>query len=247
MMKILYAEIMKLKGSKILWLIPIGAFFPCLLNLFILINEGATGFKMSWLDLFGNNVSMMVLMIGPTLLALLTGYIVSREFQENTINSLFTYPANRWQFIFVKTILMLGVTALLFVLDYFLCIAIGWGFISEPFTADIAWATGKSFLFAIVVQFLLIPLVASLAIVGKNLIPAISLGILSVVLSMMAVNWEYAECLPWTAAYMLVASKINPDLLVDSTTSIITLVITFSVPFIFNLFYYSKMNVHSGS
>lgn len=94
-MKILYTELLKLKGSKVLWLIPIGAFFPSLLNLFVLLNQNAMGLKMGWMDLFGNNVSMMVLMIGPTLLALLTGYIVSREFQENTINSLFTYPAKK--------------------------------------------------------------------------------------------------------------------------------------------------------
>lgn len=117
----------------------------------------------------------------------------------------------------------------------------------QPFTIEIAWNTGKSFLLAIVLQFALIPMAASLAIVGKNLIPAISLGIFAVVLSMMAVNWEHAEWLPWTAGYLLVASVIKPDLPLDTTTCIITLLITFTLPFLFNLFYYSKMDVHSGS
>jgi len=96
-------------------------------------------------------------------------------------------------------------------------------------------------------NYKLIPLAASLAIVGKNLIPSISLGIFATVVSLMAINWEHADLLPWTAGYLFLAKIMEPEMPVNTTTCSITLFITFTIPFIFNLFYYSKMDVHSGS
>ena len=95
---------MKLKNTKILWLVLIGALPACLVSLLALlprISPAGTPVGFDMQEMFYRQGQMLT-MLGAPLFALITGYIVAREYQERSINQLFSYPVSRVRFLAAK-------------------------------------------------------------------------------------------------------------------------------------------------
>jgi bacitracin transport system permease protein len=86
------SELLKLKNTKINWLVLMGALPSTIISLFALlprVTPAGTPAGFDIQDMFYRQ-GMVLTILGPFMFALMTGYIISREYQEHTINQLFS-------------------------------------------------------------------------------------------------------------------------------------------------------------
>jgi bacitracin transport system permease protein len=180
MFSIFNSEFMKLKNTKISWLVLMGALPANLISLFALLPritpDGArAAFDLQ--DMFYRQ-GMVLTILGPFMFALMTGYIISREYQERTINQLFSYPVSRVRILAAK----LSVVVLLIVITTALsCIGVIVLGIIKSFTQDIGldtvWTGIRMNIMLCVLSFGTIPVAAALSMIGKSVIPTTVLGV----------------------------------------------------------------------
>lgn len=77
MFNILQTEIQKLKGSKMLWMILVGAGVPSFLDLMIAFHARGSGMEVDFPMLFSNAQMLLLLMMGPALFALFSGFLIA--------------------------------------------------------------------------------------------------------------------------------------------------------------------------
>ncbi|HZD59782.1 MAG TPA: ABC transporter permease [Anaerolineae bacterium] len=246
MFKILHTELLKFKRGKILWLVPLGAFVAAFLTYMMLTQTQAHIHSIPWNSFFKNLEFLMNALVGPALFSLMAGFIVAQEYQNNTINQLFTYPTSRLKFLLGKTIIMIGIIAATFILAFIF--TLGFGFIAKtdgPLTADIAWKHAQLFLRMIPMHFAWIPIAMTASMLGKNYIPPMAIGIGAVFFNIVIASSKYVSIFPYSVPFAI-TNALEGVQKVDYLKGIISLSLTFLIPFIFNLFYYAKSDVHSG-
>ncbi|MCR8634782.1 ABC transporter permease [Paenibacillus radicis (ex Xue et al. 2023)] len=250
MLNVLYAEWLKLKRSNIIWLTIIGAVLPVLITTF-------GEFKsMNWINLLNNNLLFLNVMIGPMLLAMLAGYVVVREYSDNTVNQLFVYPHRRVTILIGKMIVILGLTVTIFVLNYVLIWLSGSLIGDQPITGELFWKYTDAYLWMFALQALLIPITMTAGIVGKSFIPPVVLGIIAILVNMMAIQGvedhipervTFVSYLPFGSMIIHLLDSIKSNVNMEVLHAVYPNGITFILFFIFNALYYTKSEVHSGS
>lgn len=265
MFSVFYAELMKLKNTKIKWLVLAGALPSNILSLFTLLPRETpsgtpTGFDL--LDMFYRQ-GMVLTILGPFMFALMTGYIISREYQERTINQLFSYPVSREKIFAAK---LSVVFSLIVITTAISCIGVAvFGFIMTfihhigPDTVghhigfNTVWLGIKMNIMVCVLSFGTIPVAAALSMVGKSVIPTTVLGVFVTIATLMGEMGHGMRGIlfPWLTPYWPVRdlaqnlAEMGPNPYV--TPAIIILALTFIVSLAFCIVYYSKSEVHSGS
>lgn len=249
MLNVFYAEWLKLKRTKLFGLVIIGALLPSLLSVFAEFNS------MGWTDLLKNNLLFLNVMVGPLLLSLLAGYVVVREYSDNTINQLFVYPHRRMTILLGKTVVVLILMIAIIALNYGSIWLSGSFMSDEPVPGELFRKYTDAFLWMVVLQALLIPMMMTTGIVGKSFIPSVVLGIVAILVNMMAISGveDHIPGRVMLVSYIPFGTMIIH--LLDITKSSVENHIHALYPhgaifvlfFIFNALYYTKSEVHSGS
>lgn len=254
MFSVFYTEILKLKNTKLYWLVLLGVLPTCLVCLIeflpkVFLQGTNTVFDMQ--DIFYRQ-GMAVTILGPALFALMTGFIVAREYQERTINQLFTYPASRIRFLLAKLL----VVFLLIVITVFLSFVLVIGFtllVEHHIDVTALWMGMKMNILICALSFGTIPVAAAISIIGKNIMPS---SILAVIVSIIAVISEaghgmHAILFPWVTPYWPVRdlaqgiAQMGPN--PYAIPAMIILILTFVVSLTFCILYYNRADVHSGT
>ncbi|MFD1957088.1 ABC transporter permease [Paenibacillus thailandensis] len=179
MFNVLLTELMKLKNTKIHWLVLLGAIPANLVTLSAFlpkITPDGTPAGIDLQDLFYRQ-GMTITILSPFLFALMVGYIITREYQERTINQLFSYPISRTRILFAKlatVFLLMVITSALSSIS-----VISTGLIAsftQQIDPAIIWEGIRMNMLACLLSFGTIPVAASLSMVGKNVIPSAVLG-----------------------------------------------------------------------
>lgn len=244
MLSILYGEALKLKRSKMLWLIVLGAMLPSVLNFFVAQHELNSIPALVWKDLFQENTMIMAMLMCPALFALFAGYLFAREYQDRTVNSFLTVPRSRILLLFGKYLIMLPVIVATVALSFGFTLLIGFGLKHEVLTADVLNKAIGQYLLLIVTQYALISIAATVSILGKSYIPAMGLGVFAVISELTIMQSKYIMYYPWSAQLNLLLNmspKFN-----NVQLGVSVLLIAFFVPLLFNMAYYRKADVHSG-
>ncbi|MCR8842604.1 ABC transporter permease [Paenibacillus sp. SC116] len=252
----IYTEIMKLKNTKIYWLVLIGALPANLVTLYVFLPrvtpEGVSA-GIDVQDMFYRQ-GMAITILAPFIFALITGYIISREYQERTINQLFSYPISRIMFLFSKLATVLLLIAITWALS---CFSITVTSILMLFTQQIdfemVWSGIRMNILACVLSLGTVPVAAALSMVGKSLIPSAVLGGFATIVTLIGEMGHSMEVVlvPWLMPYWPVRelaqglAQTGPNPYVASGMTI--LLTTFIVSLIFAIVYYEKSEVHSGS
>lgn len=244
MFDVFYAECLKLKRSKMLWLVVIGAFLPALLNLFIALHNLEAKPFVPFKDLFNNNLLMMTMLMCPTLFALFAGYIFGREYQERTINSFLTVPHSRILLLLGKYAVMLPVMFATLALSFALTVLTGFLIRHDALTGGVLGDAAAKYLLLLVLEYALISAAATVSIVGKGYIPAMGLGVFAVISELTIMQSKYIMDYPWSAPLNMIlhVSPKNDHFSVGA----MVLAIAFVIPLLFNILYYLKADVHSG-
>lgn len=182
MFNVFYAEVLKLKRTKMYWLVAIGGLLPAFLSAFADWNA------MAWPSLLKNNLLFLNVMVCPLLLSLLAGYAVAREHSDGTINQLFVYPHSRMSILIGKTVVVMLLSVAVIALNYGLILLSGSLMSGHAVPGVLFWRYTDAFLWMAALQALLVPLMMSTGIVGKSYIPSVVLGIIAILINMMAIS-----------------------------------------------------------
>lgn len=245
MLSIIYGEALKLKRSKMLWLIVLGALLPVVLNYFVARHQIGDTKSVVWQQLFQENLMLLVALMGPALFALFTGYIFAREYTERTINSFLTVPRSRVLLLLGKYVIMLPVIVATIALSFGLTLVSGFILRHELLTADALQDAGLRYLILIATQYALISVAATVSLFGKSYIPAMGLGVFAVISELTIMQSKYIMYYPWSAPLNLVMENFSPTFN-NTALGVTVLAIAFFLPLLFNIAYYRRADVHSG-
>ncbi|MCM3627774.1 ABC transporter permease [Paenibacillus glycanilyticus] len=253
----IYTELLKLKSTKIPWLVLLGAIPANLVALFAFLPKIAPDGTPAGIDIqdMFYRQGMVLVMIAPSIFALFTAYIISREYQERTINQLFSYPVSRARILSAK----LAVVFILIVMTTVLsCIAVLAAslvkLLQGSINFDIIWLGLKMNVWVCLLSFGTVPVAAAVTLIAKNVIPAAVLGVFATIVTVIGEigHGQGGILFPWLTPYWPVrhlaqdiADLADPN--PYAVPALIILSATFVLSMAFSLIYYVRSDVHSGS
>lgn len=174
--------------------------------------------------------------------AILTGFIISREYQHKTINNLLTYPYSRLHFLTGKTIVVIGMIILTCLIAFSVNTIAGSIFIDEKLTLDKIIILLRCHLVIAGIYISFVPVWLFASIVGKSYIPAILIGVVLVSLpGPIGGQKAYADIVQTVTRLAGVGEPIN----------IWAFVSVFGIIFfnflLLSTFIFTKRDVHSGT
>lgn len=214
MADIIYCEWLKLKRSKITLIWVLGSFIvPFLVTVndirIALSNPAAV---LSLGGIYEDTVMFLMLLFGPLVMAVVATFLVSREYTEKTIKTVFAVPIGRRQFLAGKFIMLFILVLLFMVLSWLdiVVISLLCGLFMHvlpvsPLAAVyilLQMIKGGILLFATLTPFVYLALRTKGILAPVFIIAAVSL--LNVVLSGSRVAGFY----PWTAVYLLLTGRM---------------------------------------
>lgn len=244
MVNVLYGELLKWKRSKMLWLIPIGALLPVLLDYFVALHKLERVPFITWSELFASDLQMMTMLMCPALFALFTGYTFAREYQERTINNFLTVPRSRIQLLLGKYAIMLLLMAVTLLLSYALTLVSGFALKHDALTLTVLRDAAVKSALMLVLQFALISITATVSILGKSYVPAMGLGVFAVISELTIMQSKYIMYYPWSAPLELLFHMSRRE--EQTAIGVTVMLAAFFVPLFFNMWYYRKADVHTG-
>ncbi|MDI4647732.1 ABC transporter permease [Cohnella hashimotonis] len=254
--RLIAAELMKLKHTKMYLLVLAGALPANLVTwsgfLPRVTPDGASA-GIDLQDMFYRQ-GMTMTILAPFMFALMIGYIVSREYQERTINQLFAYPIPRVNILLAKlttALLLIFVTSALSSVST-LATALVASF-AQPIDTAALGAGIRMNLLACMLSFGTVPLAAALSMVGKSVIPSTVLGALAALVTLIGEMGHGARgfLFPWLMPYWPVRELGQGLQEIDAAAYAvpggIILAALFAISLVFCVVYYEKAEIHSGS
>jgi len=250
------AEMLKLRHTKMFWAAWVPAILCNLYSLLMLLPKMSMSGETVTFNL--NEVfyrqGNIITIFGPFIFALVTAYVLSREYSERTINQLFTYPVSRVRIFTAKLGVIFTITVVASLLSCISAIFMG---LAKALAGDIPFDLILSGivmnLSTCLFAFGTIPVAAAVSIVSKNVIAPMVLGATcSFITLILELGHTMKSVLfPWATPYYLVRNfgegfaetGENPYI----GTAIVLLLLTFLISLAFCLWHYSKAEVHSGS
>lgn len=239
--KVLAAEFLKLRRSKITWLSWLAfSVMPLAGGLFVwivkepgraaqlgLMGQKAriAGISADWPSYFAL-LNQEACVGGMVLLSIITAYVFGREYSDGTAKNMLTLPVGRPWFAAAKLIVAFawfGVLLLSLLAEGFL---VGAGLNLPGFSLQLAVSAGREVMFAGLVGCLLAPVVAWIATLGRGYLPPIGFTIFMLVLGNVFGATGWGKWFPWSIVPML-AGMAGPRLAVLSTGSLAVVGLTF--------------------
>ncbi|WP_440897087.1 ABC transporter permease [Amphibacillus sp. Q70] len=245
------SELLKLKRSIMLLLIPLATIAPVILSLVpSYLEYRTTGNMVDTNQLFQGNVVFLNLLIGIPLFTLITGEIFVREYQLKTINDLFTSPGRRIQFLLNKLMVIFVYIVLTFAFSMCLTLIVaGLGAqsnIVSSLTSEVVLSYLQLYGVSILMQFSLIPITVVVSIMTKNIIAPIIVAIFGVIVTGIGLGSQWVAFFPWAVPTRIVFALTDygnyGDL--NFVLSIATLVIIFLLALLLSMFLYEKTDVN---
>ncbi|MGW9529332.1 ABC transporter permease [Paenibacillus terrae] len=199
MLDLCKAECLKLKGTKIFFL----SVFILIATVFMTFSIYAINPKLSldrdgWNDYFRSVVILINFLTGYMSYYILTCYIYSREYQENTHIALFTSSVHRSRIYFSKLLVIYIYITGSLLLAFVLSAILGTFITARPLTFEIVMYQLGIFAKMILMHAMLVPIITFLAIRWEKFIYAI-VGMCTVMcLNFVLVNIPGNTFYPWT-------------------------------------------------
>lgn len=249
-------ELMKLKNTKMHWLVLLGAIPANLIALSAFLPRVTPEGVRAGIDLqdMFYRQGMVITILGPFMFALMTGYIISREYQERTINQLFSCPIPRVRMLLAK---LAAVLVLIVITSALSCVTVTATALvmlfAQSVDAAVIWPGIRMNALACLLSFGTVPVAAALSMVGKSVIPSTVLGVFATVVTLIGEMGHGMRGIlfPWLMPYWPVRelarglAESGPNPYVASGIAI--LAATFIVSLVFCIVYYEKSEIHSGS
>lgn len=248
LLNLIYCELLKLKGSKVLLFSFFGILStPCMMLIEALqvhYQHPEQIFTLS--DVYSDSLLYVMLLTNIMIYIAITAYIFSREYGEHTLKTLLPIPIARTTFIVVKfLVLLLWILSLSFItwlamtlLSLIFHVTIGMrGF---EFIITIKWLI-KFLVSGILVSLTITPF-AYLAEKTKGFIAPMIISAIIVMGSVALCNHDLGAIYPWTASYFLLMNMVeNSGYPLFATISVIGIIAI--IGFYMSIHYFKKENL----
>ncbi len=213
----LWAETLKARRSKVLWL-TIGAslILPLIGGLFMIIlknpeqarNMGLISVKSQlvggtadWPNYF-DMLLQSIAMAGSILFAFIMAWVFGREFSDHTAKELLALPTPRVAIISAKFVLtavwMSGLALMIFVIG----LGVGAAVDIPGWSLELAWSSFGALMSVALLIFMLMPFVALFASAGRGYLPALGWALFSFVIAQILSLLGWGDWIPWSVPVM---------------------------------------------
>ncbi|MBD8500856.1 ABC transporter permease [Paenibacillus arenosi] len=228
MTTILYTELLKCKRASILWIIAAVIVIPSLISFFIGFGSWAIlDSPPKWSGFLVFSQSLINMLIGPPVFAMLASFLFAREYQEGTVHSFFLYPRHRALFFLGKLcILLLLITAIIGI-TFLISLGIGFMFTTTHLPYDLFIGKVWELLKIIGLQFLLAPIAILAGVLSRQIIAGIIVGIVgvtsSVILMIASTPLQYSVYNPYSFVTFIIDSPLESSLMIRGFGTLMTL------------------------
>jgi hypothetical protein len=240
MRSILRAEAAKLRHDRILRFTFIGNLLPSLISTIMVLDSREPYTWQSW---YLMNLQFQVVLVAPPLFATFSGYLFAREYQDKTINMLFTYPYARSSFFIGKMLIAAATITSVLIISCAINVGIAIFLLDEAVSTS-EWLLFLKLYVAVGILFVsLIPLWMFVGMIGRSSIPATISGTVMIMIpGPVGGSAAYRDIigLIWRLATGEAARK-------EIAAISAILFALFAVFLLLSLFYCNKADVHSGS
>jgi ABC-2 type transport system permease protein len=185
------------------------------------------GLEASWAG-YLTMLTQMVGIVGGLVLAVIAAYVFGREYTEETARNMLALPLPRWWFVAAKLLIVAGwwlaLVAVILIEGLVVASALG----LEGFSVAVLRAGIGDVMLAAVVVFLLTPVVAWLAVLGRGYLPPLGFAMLALVLGNVLGVTGWGKWFPWSIA-PLFAGVAGPRVEVLTPGSILVVIATFVI------------------
>lgn len=239
--QIILTEFLKLRHAKITWLTWLAfSVMPLAGGLFVWIVKdperaarlGLLGTKARFVGLAADWPSYFAMLNqeacvgGMVLLTIIAAYVFGREYADGTAKNMLALPVGRHWFAVAKFVVVFawfGVLTLSLIAEGFLVGAL----LGLPgFSISLAVSAGGEILLSGLVGYLLVPVVAWMATLGRGYLPPIGFTIFMLVLGNVFGATGWGKWFPWSIVPML-AGMVGPRVEVLAPESLIIVGLTF--------------------
>ncbi|WCN36388.1 ABC transporter permease [Aneurinibacillus uraniidurans] len=242
--RLLYTELLKLKRSRMFLLSIMGAAvapFMVVISTYIHSKTKEPTKVVLFEELFFDTHLYTVLLIGVPLYGVVTAYLFSREYTEDTLKNLLTIPVSRTSIILSKMLLLFLWIMLLTLLAWGLTLLLGMIGQFDGVSTTLIVNTLRTFIVAGVFLFLLSTPIILTTIVLKNYVPTIVLTIVITLINVMGSQSEYKGLVPWTAAFDIANGTLLPTY--PPVYSYVVILATSIIGFIATLVYFRRADI----
>lgn len=208
-----WAETLKVRRSKVSLLTAAGfSIFPIIDGLFMFILKNPerartmglisvkaqiTAAVADWPTYF--QVLLLGTAIGGAILfAFITAWVFGREYSDRTAKELLALPTPRWVIVGAKFVLtalwILGLTLMVFVIGLGIGAAVG----VPGWSLELVWASFWSLMLIAFLTFMLMPVVALFASVGRGYLPALGWAFITMASAQIAGVLGWGDWFPWS-------------------------------------------------
>lgn len=196
----------------------------------------------TFVELFSETNLYTVLVIGVPLYGVITAYLFSREYLEDTLKNLLTIPVLRISFIMSKLIILLMWIVLLTFLTWGLILLLGVLGQFEGLSLLLIAKSFGNFMTGGILLFILSTPIVLVTVVMKNYVATIIFTIVITLINVMSGSSEHRGLFPWAAA-----GDIANDTLPSTYPAEISYIAIFAtsiIGFIATIIYFKKVDIH---
>jgi ABC-2 type transport system permease protein len=239
--QVLASEFLKLRRSKVTWLtfaaLSLGPLAIALMMWIVrepgraaqlgLLGTKAnlSGLTATWPAYF----SMLTLMVGiggMLLLSFIVAYIFGREYVEGTAKNLLALPVGRHWFVLAKLVVVAMWWAVLVVAALAEAFALGAALALPDFSATLAVRAVHDALLAAAIAYLLVPVVAWIAMLGRGYLPPLGFALAMLALGDVFSHTGWATWFPWSIVPLYIGAIGQPVTTV-APSSLVVVALTF--------------------
>lgn len=246
---LLYIELVKLRRSFMIWLIPIAAIAPILLSYIPMhLNAVYDDIPFTWENLFQGELIFFNLLFAPPLFSLVASYIFAREYHDHVINQLFSYPINRMEILVSKLFISLLFIIVTVLLSFVLTIGLGSAVIGDQSYLQL-YGYLKIHLYSIFMQLALVPISILIAILRRSIVYPISVVVIGIVMSGLIISKDYSVYFPWSAPTRIIYQLSGYEQISNLNLAhpIMTLLAVFAIPLAASFFSFRYLDQLSES
>jgi bacitracin transport system permease protein len=241
---LLYTELLKLKRSEMFLISMLGAAAAPILCFvgFVSFNQENPGDPILFKVAFSQTNFYVVLLIGLLLYGVITSYLFSREYTEDTLKSLLTIPVSRFNFVISKLILLFLWITILTLISWALTLILGLIGQFEGLTIKIMIDSILNYMIGGCLMFLLSTPIIFVTLLIKNYVPTVVFTIIIGMGNLIVWESKYRSLYPWSAAAVITYNNFPAEY--PPEVAYLSILLTFIVGLAATLVYFMRANVH---
>jgi bacitracin transport system permease protein len=235
-------ELLKLKRAKMFLVSLLGvSAAPIISFIAYLDSSRIERDSITFAEFMGNTNLHQIMLTNVLIYGVVTTYLISREYVEDTLKSILTIPVSRTHFLLSKFMLLF----IWFMILTFTAwgLTFGFGVIGQMqgISTAVVLESLKQYAIGGSLLFLLSTPVVFVTLLFKNYVPTIIFTAVLTMINLMIINNEYKALYPWSAVLLIAENQFVPEY--PPIYSFISIFVTAIAGFAATILYFKKVDI----